>query len=281
MSTVSALLERVSRQLLSGTIEERNKLASTITSSATSVTMSFELSGLRAGTVIEIDSELMYVWEDTPSTKTITVERGYAGTTAAAHSAGAVAVVNPRFSKAQMLDALNQDIDDLSSPVNGLFRVVSADIAYNGSDRQINLTGATDVIDLMDVRLRYLADDYPVIHDVRLQRDLPTSAAWSNRSSERKAKYAKRSYAAWSTDNELAWVIAMLFYCLSGSPESVNRRGVLSGFGLLCCGLGQNLHHFVLVTCIGNSLVPVKNWFALLSNLGGFLNTTPRLLFCG
>jgi hypothetical protein len=74
-----------------------------------------------------------------------------------------------------MLEALNQDIDDMSSPLNGLFRVVSADVDYNGADRQINLTGATAIIDLLDVRLRYLASDYPVIRKVRLQRDLPTS----------------------------------------------------------------------------------------------------------
>lgn len=74
-----------------------------------------------------------------------------------------------------MLDALNQDIDDLSSPSNGLFRVVAQDVTYNGSDRQVNLTGATSVIDLIDVRVRYLSDDYPFIRGVRLQRDLPTS----------------------------------------------------------------------------------------------------------
>ncbi|NDB19837.1 MAG: carbohydrate ABC transporter substrate-binding protein, partial [Proteobacteria bacterium] len=39
------------------------------------------------------------------------VERGYAGTTATSHTAGAIITINPRFPKAQMLDALNQDID--------------------------------------------------------------------------------------------------------------------------------------------------------------------------
>jgi hypothetical protein len=59
--------------------------------------------------------------------------------------------------------------------LNGLFRVVSTDVDYNGADRQVNLTGATNVIDLLDVRLRYLASDYPVLRGVRLQRDLPTA----------------------------------------------------------------------------------------------------------
>jgi len=175
MSTAGALLDRVSRQLLSGTVEERNKLASSVDSDDTSFVMSYELAGLRAGTVFEIDSELVYVWEATSGNKTVTVERGYMGTTAAAHTAGAIVTLNPRFPKAQMLEALNQDIDDMSSPLNGLFRVVSTDVDYNGADRQINLTGATSIIDLLDVRLRYLATDYPVIRKVRLQRDLPTS----------------------------------------------------------------------------------------------------------
>ena len=175
MSTAGAVITRASRQLLSGTVEERNKLATTVTSAETSIVLSYDLGGFREGSVIEIDSELMYVWTATSATKTLEVQRGYDGTTAAAHTAGAVAVVNPRFPRQQMLDALNADIDDLSSTVNGLFRVVAQDISYNGSDRQINLTSASGVIDLLDVRLRYLADDYPVIRNVRLQRNLPTA----------------------------------------------------------------------------------------------------------
>jgi len=175
MSTASALLDRVSRQLLSGTVEERNKLATTVDSDDTAFVMSYDLAGLRAGVVFEVDSELCYIWEATSGSKTVTVERGYMGTTPASHTAGAIITLNPRFPKSQMLEALNQDIDDLSSPLNGLFRVVSTNVTYNGADRQVNLTGATSVIDLIDVRLRYLADDYPVIRKSRLQRDLPTT----------------------------------------------------------------------------------------------------------
>ena len=175
MSTAGALLNRVSRQLLSGTIEERNKLATTVTSSDTSIVMSYDLNALRAGGVFELDAELIYIWAADAATKTLTVQRGYADTTAAAHTAGAIVILNPRFPQQQMLDALNQDIDDLSSPLNGLYRVVSASVDYNGSDRQINLTDATSVIDLIDVRLRYLSSDYPVLRGVRLARGLPTS----------------------------------------------------------------------------------------------------------
>jgi hypothetical protein len=175
VTTAATVLNRAARQLLAGTVEERNKLAATVNASATSITLSYNLQGIRAGSVFECESELMYVWEAEPNTKTVTVERGYLGTTAASHASGAIATVNPRFPRSQMLDALNADLDDLSSTFNGLFRVVVQNVTYNGSDRQVNLTSATSVIELMDVRLRYTADDFPIIRGVRLQRDLPTA----------------------------------------------------------------------------------------------------------
>lgn len=175
MTTAAAIINRASRQLLSGTVEERNKLAATIQSGDTSVVVAYDLGSLRTGSVFEIESELLYIWEANPTTKTLTVERGYAGTTAASHASGTICVVSPRFPRAQMLDAVNAELDDLSSTANGLFKVVTASLSYNGSDRQLNLAGATDVLELIDVRLRYLPDDYPIIRGVRLQRDLPTT----------------------------------------------------------------------------------------------------------
>jgi len=176
MSTAGALLDRVQRQLLSGVVEERNKLATGVDADDTSFVTTYELGGLREGTVFEIDSELVYIWQANTGSKTLTVERGYAGTTAASHSAGAIIVQNPRFPKAQLLDALNQDIDDLSSPANGLYQVVTTTaISYNGSDRQIDMTGVTSLLDLIDVRVKYKSDDFPYVRNVRLQRNLPVA----------------------------------------------------------------------------------------------------------
>ncbi len=161
--------------MLAGVVEERNKLASSLNDSTTSVVLSYDLGGFRAGSVFEIESELFYVWEANTASKTLTVERGYGGTTAAAHSANVLATLNPRFPRAQMFDAVNAELDDLSSTMNGLFRVVTTDLTYNGSDRQINITGSGTIIELLDARLRYLADDHPVLNSVRLQTGLPTA----------------------------------------------------------------------------------------------------------
>lgn len=174
MTTTATVIDRTLRQLLSGTVEARNKLASTINSSATSLTFSYGLEGLRPGQVFEIDSEIMYIWESDAATKTVTVQRGHNGTTAASHAAGAMVTVSPRFPRAQVLESINDELMDLSSPMNGLFQVKTLDYTYNGTDRMINLTGVTSMIDLLGVSVRYLNDDYPVARKVKLVRDLPT-----------------------------------------------------------------------------------------------------------
>ena len=159
---------------MSGTVEARNKLASTITSADTNVTVTYALEGLRVGQVFEIDSELFYIWAADTGTKILEVQRGYNGTTAAAHTAGAVVTVNPRFPRAQCLEALNDELSDLSSPMHGLFQIKTLNLDYNGSDVMVNLTGVTSIIDLVQVSVRYMTDDYPIARKVRLVRDLPT-----------------------------------------------------------------------------------------------------------
>lgn len=174
MTTAATVINKTLRQLLSGTVEARNKLASTITDSDTSVVCTYAVEGLRAGQVFEIDSEVFYIWAANVSTQTLTVQRGFNGTTAAAHTSGALLTVAPRFPRAQVLEAINDEVLDLSSPVNGLFQVKTFNQTYNGTDRMVNLTSATDVIDVLNVSVRYLTDDYPVARKVKLVRDLPT-----------------------------------------------------------------------------------------------------------
>ena len=174
MSTIAQIINRTQRQLLSGVVEERNKISGNLTTTATTVTFTYELAGVRNGSVIEIGSEQMYVWSVTDATKTATVERAFNGTTAAAHTSGAIVTVNPRFPRNQVLEAVNDELADLASPMHGLFQVKVLDLTYNGSDRQVNLPAVATVIDLLEVRSRYKSDDYQQVRAVKLLRDMPT-----------------------------------------------------------------------------------------------------------
>lgn len=173
MSTVGTVVDRTLRQLMSGSVEERNKTVSAVSATATSVSMQYELAGIRPGGVIQIDNELLYVWELNSGAKSVTVERGWNGTTAAAHTSGAIVTVDPKFPRAQILEAINAELDDLSSPVNGLFQIKSLELNYNGTASMVNLPTTDKIIDIVSVSVRYLSDDYPKIRRCRLIRDLP------------------------------------------------------------------------------------------------------------
>lgn len=174
MSTVAQILTRAQRQLLSGTIEARNKLSASLSSTATSISLTYDLNSIREGAVVQVDSELMYVWEVGAGTKSATVERGFNGTTAVSHASAAVVIVNPKFPRAQLLEALNDELVDLCSPMNGLFDVKTLDFNYNSSKRQTNIPVSGDIIDLVEVRYRYIASDYKQVNNVKLLRNLPT-----------------------------------------------------------------------------------------------------------
>ena len=173
MSTVGTVIDRTVRQLMSGTVEERNKTTLAINATVTSITFQYDLSGIRPGGVIQIDNELMYVWEISAGSKSVTVERGWNGTTAAAHAASSVATVDPKFPRAQILEAMNAELDDLASPMNGLFQIKILELNYNGTDLMVNLPTTDKIIDLISVSLRYISTDYIKVRRCRLIRDLP------------------------------------------------------------------------------------------------------------
>jgi hypothetical protein len=173
VATVSTVIDRTVRQLLSGTVEERNKLAASISATATTVSVQYDMKGIREGVVIQVDAELMYVWEITVGNKSAVVERGWNGTTAVAHATNSIVVVDPKFPRNQIVEAINAELDDLSSPMNGLFQVKTMDIDYNGSWTMLNIPTTDTIIDLISVSSRYLTTEYQQIRRVRLIRDLP------------------------------------------------------------------------------------------------------------
>lgn len=172
MTTAQTIVDQARRDLLAGVVEERNKLVSQINSTVTSLDVQFDPKGVREGAVIEIGSELMYVWGTSGST--VTVERGFQGTAAATHAAGAVITVKPRFPNQMMLDHVNDELTDLSSPANGLFQIKVCSRNYNGTDRAVDLTGVTDLLAIHEVRWKYDTDEWIEVRRWRLSRNANT-----------------------------------------------------------------------------------------------------------
>lgn len=127
---VSELIEETRRLIFSGTREERNKLSGLLDSSAATLNVMYPLGQITRGTKLSIDLEDIYVWEAADITVS-PIDRGQWGSTAASHAHSAVIHVNPKFSNWEILNAINDEINSLSAPSNGLYRVATTELTYN------------------------------------------------------------------------------------------------------------------------------------------------------
>lgn len=177
MTLVSDLIHRTRRHFYTETRDEMDRLTSTINSSVTTIGTDFSRTGIQAGSVLSIDLEDMLVWSVSGST--ITVQRGFNGTTAAAHTSGDVVRVNAKITDAAVLQAINDDLTDLSTPSNGLYAEATVALTFQAGTYQYDLTGVTDLIGILEVKFE--ANDgsssWPPIPPSRwtLQRGLSTS----------------------------------------------------------------------------------------------------------
>jgi len=185
-TTVQGWIEDTRDMLLSGYVEELLRLASPADASTTTLYVTGAAnSGITAGVVIEIDLEAMYV-TSTNSTE-VNVIRAYGGSTAATHSTEDIVRVSPKFPAYRIMDALNNDLRDLSAPDNGIFQMATTNFTYNASQDGYNMLKPDGVTPLTSEEVQSIytvtyADPIPVearepeIRSWRLKRDRNTTS---------------------------------------------------------------------------------------------------------
>ena len=151
MTTLAEVLSDTRRWLMTNARDELNRLSGAHDASQTTFTFEFDLRGITDRTKVSVDLEDVYVWTASSGAKTAEVERGYDGTTAAAHADNALVYVNPRFSSAELLQHINDELRSLSSPGKGLFRVQTVDLTYSAAVQGYNLTSVTSVDGIVGV----------------------------------------------------------------------------------------------------------------------------------
>lgn len=132
MTTLENLTTQFYRRAMSSLREEIDQLGATVGSGATTLSLApgQTLGSIETGGIIQVDWELFLVLES-PAPNAIAVQPGFFDSTTAPHQVGANIIVNPRFPVVDIVEAINQDIDDLSSPDNGLFQVQEITLTYN------------------------------------------------------------------------------------------------------------------------------------------------------
>lgn len=118
MAAVSTLVDRIYRDFLNkpDDLSAFSRLDGAINDSVTSLTYesglfsSEEENLLGNGALVEVDQEIMLVTAANTSTRTLTVARGYSGTTAASHNDKANIFINPTFPRKSVFDAVADNI---------------------------------------------------------------------------------------------------------------------------------------------------------------------------
>lgn len=178
--TVQGWIDQTRDMLLSGYVEELLQLASNVNDSGTTLSITgAPASGIVTGVIIEVDVEAMYV--TAVSGTDVSVIRAYGGSSAASHTAGDIVRVSPKFPAYRIMDALNDDLRDLSTPDNGIFQMKTTSFTYNASQDGYNLAGLSSE-DVQSIYSVTYADPIPVearepeINSWKLKRNRDTAA---------------------------------------------------------------------------------------------------------
>lgn len=175
MTTGTAIVQRIERELLAGLRDPVNKLSSALTdTTGTAVALTYDASAITAGDVIECEAETMNVWA--VSGQDLTVERGWNGSTAATHAQNAIVRVNPRFPWQDIFAAVNDELLALSA--DGLYQIDHVDLTTSTIQDTYDMTGVTVCDRLLEVTYDTSGNDnrWPdLFRFTRLVRNASTS----------------------------------------------------------------------------------------------------------
>ena len=147
MTTVADLVEQTKRHLYGGGRVAMNLLASSITTSDTSISTTLPFN-VGAGSMVSIENEIVLAYDVDNPAKTATVLRGQLGTTAGSHSSGVVMEVNPRFPRAFIFDALKDEIRSWKK----LYKVSTASYTLTAGQQILDLTSTyNDAYGIIDI----------------------------------------------------------------------------------------------------------------------------------
>ena len=177
MAAVSTLVDRIYRDFLNkpDDLAAFSRLDGALTDSATSLTYeaglfsSEEENLLGNGALVEVNQEIMLVTAANTSTRTLTVSRGYAGTTAAAHADSDNLYINPTFPRKSVFDAVADNIVRLYP---SLYNVTTTDVVANSTYAEV----PASTVEVLTSYVQNASGEQYTSAGIELLRDFPPSS---------------------------------------------------------------------------------------------------------
>jgi len=177
MAAVSTLVDRIYRDFLNkpDDLSAFSRLDGAITDT-TGTTLTYE-SGLFSseeenllgnGALVEVDQELMLVTAANTSTRTLTVSRGYAGTTAATHADETNIFINPTFPRKSVFDAVADNIVRLYP---SLYNVTTTNVTSGSTYAEV----PASTVEILTSYVQNASGEQYTSAGIELLRDFPPS----------------------------------------------------------------------------------------------------------
>ena len=178
MAAVSTLVDRIYRDFLNkpDDLSAFSRLDGAM-SDTTGTTLTYE-SGLFSseeenllgnGALVEVDQELMLVTAANTSTRTLTVSRGYAGTTAATHADNTNVFINPTFPRKSVFDAVADNIVRLYP---SLYNVTTTNVTSNSTYQEV----PASTVEVLTSYVQNASGEQYTSAGIELLRDFPPSS---------------------------------------------------------------------------------------------------------
>ena len=155
MTTLDMLVKETESRALSGFRQKQTLLGADMDDTQNTLTLmsGIPMQSIETGAFVQVDYELMAVLFRNDA-DTVSVRRAILNSTPAAHPAGAPLIANPRFPAVDIVKALNEDLDDLSGPTNGLYQMKVVTFTFNPAITGYDLPGLTseDVLEVRECR---------------------------------------------------------------------------------------------------------------------------------
>ena len=177
MAAVSTLVDRIYRDFLNkpDDLSAFSRLDGAM-SDTTGTTLTYE-SGLFSseeenllgnGALVEVDQELMLVTAANTSTRTLTVSRGYAGTTAATHADNTNIFINPTFPRKSVFDAVADNIVRLYP---SLYNVTTTNVTSTSTYAEV----PASTVEVLTSYVQNASGEQYTSAGIQLLRDFPPS----------------------------------------------------------------------------------------------------------
>ena len=121
------------------------------------------------GALVEVDQELMLVTAANTSTRTLTVSRGYGGTTAATHADQTNVFINPTFPRKSVFDAVADNIVRLYP---SLYNVTTTNVTSNSTYQEV----PASTVEVLTSYVQNASGEQYTSAGIQLLRDFPPSS---------------------------------------------------------------------------------------------------------